>query len=81
MKKSFYCKSYVTGKVRKTKHIIFYTTYTHCFRFGFRVKILKDVVKIRLVFLNGHTSIIELPVTHYKAAIAKLKEDCLENFG
>jgi len=44
--KNFTCSSYVTGKVRKTKHIVFYYWKTGCFRFAFTVRRLKSGVKI-----------------------------------
>jgi len=82
MKKRYYCKSLVTGKKVKTKHINFYYASTGCFRFGFKINFYKmhGVLAIRLVNLN-YTSKTFLPITHYKEAIQQMKEYVDKKFG
>ena len=75
MDKEYYCKSRVTGKQRKTKHINFYDTKTYSFRFGFRINHYKmfNVLSIRVLNRNLRVSDTLVSHTNYKKTIEEMK--------
>ena len=73
--KTYFVKSWVTGKVYKTKHIVFYYSRTNCFRFGFKINKSK-AGKLNIVTYLGPGILQPIDPKTFKAEIKRWKERC-----
>ena len=78
--KNYFIKSWVTGKIHKTKHINFYYCGTGCFRFGFKIRRTKSG-GLNIVSYLGEGIYPPINVNEFKRRIMEEKKYYDRNFG